>query len=447
LVWGKNGTGFDGVLEKACDTSLWFCPLTHGNALILRREVSFAAPSTLNDSSMSIGVGDRLGIATPGHLRAIKHYEIVPVLAQQSPRELDLCERSYEDVIDSATWGVFQEGYRKSWGADGDHLKTLKWVRDALSAGFSFITADLSDHLRIGYAGSPLSLIQKDYAALGREYRQRLESAHMDETLLLDTGERISLSIEEVMRYSLIYGTALEHAAGLYNAAQKTEKPFDFEISIDETDKPTTPEAHIFVAKELKHLQVPVSSLAPRFIGEFQKGVDYRGYIDSFKESLSLHSAIARNFGHRLSFHSGSDKFSVYPLIGLQTGYRFHLKTSGTSWLQALRVIARHDAPLFRSLHSYSLDVFPVASRYYHVSPEIKNIPRIDTFSDTELDQVLDNADCRQVMHIAYGEILRDSDMKHRLYESLRKNVEAYWDSLKEHFQKHLDLLGVPKSK
>ena len=445
LVWGTNRIGFEGIQEKAADATLWFCPLTHGNTVKLRGKVAFAAPSTLNGSAMSFGMGDRLGIATPGHLRAVQDYEIVPVLSQQSPRELDLCERSYEDVIDSATWGVFQEGYRKPWGADGDHLKTVQWVKDALSAGSTFITADLSDHLRTGYASSPSSLVQKEYAGLSSDYRQRLESDHVNSTLLLDTAERIVLSQEQVMRCALIYGAALEHAAGLFKAAQKSGKPFDFEISIDETDTPTTAEAHIFVAKELEHLQVPVSSLAPRFIGEFQKGIDYRGHADSLATSVSLHSAIARSFGHRLSFHSGSDKFSIYPMIGRQTRYRFHLKTAGTSWLQALRVVSRHDAHLFRSLYGYALEVFPAARRYYHVSPEMKNIPRINTLNDAELDQVLDNADCRQVMHIAYGEILRNTDMKHQLYESLDNNMEAYWSSLEEHFQKHLDMLGVPK--
>ena len=199
------------------------------------------------------------------------------------------------------------------------------------------------------------------------------------------------------------------------------------------------------MAKELLHCNVSVSSLAPRFIGEFQKGIDYRGNTDLLKASLKLHSAIARHFGYRLSIHSGSDKFSIYPLIGRQTGHRFHIKTSGTSWLQALRVIGELDPPFFRSLYTRALEVYPVARAYYLVSPKMENMPNINWMRDRELDRIFDNADCRQVMHIAYGEILKDADMKNRLCDILNNNREAYWGSLERHFEKHLESLGVPK--
>lgn len=187
------------------------------------------------------------------------------------------------------------------------------------------------------------------------------------------------------------------------------------------------------------------SSLAPRFIGEFQKGIDYRGNVNMLETSLRIHGAIARYFGLRLSIHSGSDKFSVFPHIGRQTKHRYHLKIAGASWLQVLRVVAQHDPLLSRSLYAYSLEAFIIARTYYSVTPEVEMMPDLTTMRDEELDQVFDNPDCRQVMHISYGEILKDSAMKKRLYDCLHQNIEAYWHSLEEHIGRHLELLGVLK--
>jgi hypothetical protein len=445
LVMGTNSAGFEGVPVAAGQSPLWFCPQSHENAVRLRRALPFTAPSSLTGLDTTFGVGDRLGIATPGHLRVFKRFRVAPVLAQQSLRELDLTGRTYDDAIDSATWAVFQEGYSQPWGADGDHLKTPQWVEKALSLGCTMITADLSDHLRTRYANGPPSVVRDAYTGLDRSYRQRLESEYPGSTLKVETGDEIVLSDDDVMRNALVYGEAIQHAARMFDAGRHSCGPFDFEISIDETDSPTTPGAHIFVVKELQRLEVTFSSLAPRFVGEFQKGVDYRGDAESFETSLRIHGAIANHFGYRLSIHSGSDKFSVFPQIGRLTGYRFHLKTSGTSWLQALRVIAQHDPVLFRSLYSRALDAFHAARTYYHVTPDLKGVPDIAKMGDGEIDRVFDNPDCRQVLHISYGEILRNPDLKERLYECLYKNIDAYWCSLERHIGRHLELLGVPR--
>ncbi len=122
-------------------------PLSHANAAALRRALPFTAPSILSGREVTFGVGDRLGVAGPGHLRVMRVYQVFPVLAQQSVRELDLTGRDYEQVLDASTWAVFQEGYDRPWGADGDHLKSEEWVRTALRSGFTMITADVSDYI------------------------------------------------------------------------------------------------------------------------------------------------------------------------------------------------------------------------------------------------------------------------------------------------------------
>ncbi len=104
----------------------------------------------------------------------------------------------------------------------------------------------------------------------------------------------------------------------------KGEGGFDFELSVDETETPTEAVAHAFTALEARAAGIRLTSLAPRFIGEFQKGIDYIGDPQAFARSLRPHVSLARELGHRLSIHSGSDKFAVFPAIGRETRSRFY---------------------------------------------------------------------------------------------------------------------------
>lgn len=99
------------------------CPLTHENRLVLNQYFEFTKPRAFGRNETTIGLGDRLGLATPGHVEAVRTSKMRPVFAQQSIRELDLTNRKMEDVIDSAAYSVIQEGYTDGYGADGDHLK------------------------------------------------------------------------------------------------------------------------------------------------------------------------------------------------------------------------------------------------------------------------------------------------------------------------------------
>src|SRR5690606_16530037 len=138
----------------------------------------------------------------------------------------------------------------------------------------------------------------------------------------------------------------------------KLDRDFDFEISIDETETITSPMAHFFVANELTSKGVNVISLAPRFCGEFQTGIDYIGDVEQVEKELSEHALIAEHFGYKLSIHSGSDKFKVFPIIAKYTKGVVHVKTAGTNWLEAVRVIAKTNPKLYRRMHQFALDNF-----------------------------------------------------------------------------------------
>ena len=159
---------------------------------------------------------------------------------------------------------------------------------------------------------------------------------------------------------------AVEHTANVFHdVIEKCGRPIDFEMSIDETSCTTTPEAHLFVAKELEKRGVAVTSLAPRFCGEFQKGIEYKGDIEQFTREFSAHVEIAKKYGYKISVHSGSDKFAVFPVIGQRSGGVYHLKTAGTNWLEALRVIAAKEPGLFREICAFALANLAEAKKLY----------------------------------------------------------------------------------
>ena len=147
------GLGFEGEEIEAgcekCGIKKWIlAPLSHANAEKMRALYPFTAPSRVLDRDKTMGVGDRLGIATDGHLRVFKQYpEITPILSQQSIRELNLTNRTFADVIDSASFAVFRCGFTTGWGADGDHVKKASEVSYALESGCTMITLDCSEQI------------------------------------------------------------------------------------------------------------------------------------------------------------------------------------------------------------------------------------------------------------------------------------------------------------
>ena len=418
------GFGGDTVDGSIC------APLNHENAVLLRKLFPFTAPVRVLTAERSFGVGDRLGVACPGHIRVFRKYDAKPVFVQQSIRELDLTGRRYEDVLDAATFAVFRDGYKDGFGADGDHLKKVEDIKYALSLGFTMITLDLSDHIKSGGAGD-ISGVKDIY--IGRKF---------------DVGEGIvvEFSGEELAECVHVYGEAIDFAVKMYDMFLADGKyEADFEISIDETAVPTSPVQHFFVANELLRRGVKFATIAPRFIGEFQKGIDYIGDIEKFTEEMTVHAQLARHFGYKLSIHSGSDKFSVFPIIGEKNRDVWHVKTAGTNWLEAMRIVAEKEPALCRQIHTFALDNFDKARAYYHVTTDLDNVPALDTLSDAELPGLFSNNDARQLIHITYGLILQNADFHDALYSLWRREADAYASALERHIGRHMQLLGCPE--
>ena len=442
---------FEGQEREIEEVKIKIVPLNHQNAEVLRDLFDFTSPAPKGKQGASLGLGDRIGLASPGHIHTIKDKNIKPVLAQQSIRELELTERDYDDVLDAASWAVFQEGYEKGFGADGDHLKNEEEVNMALEKGFSMITLDGSEYI-------DNSIDDLDENEVNNRYKEvknkeniivDLEEKYLEKTFTLETDTEINFNKERFQRIILTYFDLLNFTEDIYNKLiVPVDRQIDFEVSIDETQTPTSPQAHYFVASELIERGLEINSLAPRFCGEFQKAIDYIGDIDQFEKEYKIHAQIADEFGYKLSIHSGSDKFSVYPLIGKYTDGRVHVKTAGTNWLEALRVIAENEPDLFREIHNYAMDNYEEATKYYHVTTDFDNIPDITELTDSELTELFDHEDARQMLHITYGVIMKaEADdgtylFRDKMYRAWNQYEEEYSQVLQKHIGKHVDELG-----
>lgn len=450
VIFGQNN-GFESTLQSEGDDMWHECPLTHENLLALQEQFPELKPVSLEGHNVTIGLGDRLGLVSGAHIAALEGTGVFPVLAQQSKRELNLTCRSYRQMLDDVAWQVFESGYRGGYAADGDHLKTLEEVRAAIDDGATMITLDCSEYI------DPIAY-RLDTAEASAQCRQRFSEgqlaawyhAYCGRTFPLPEGHSVSFAENDFSQMLLTYGAALDFMETVYqNAIIAAPHAVSFEISIDETEIPTTPEAHYFIAHQLAERKIAVSSVAPRFCGEFQKGVDYRGDIAQFQREFAVHAAIAKAFGYRVSVHSGSDKFSIFPYVGKLSGGQFHIKTSGTSWAEAVRVIAMCDAALFRRMAAFSRLHFEEARAYYHVSASLERMPLMENIPDADLPCLLDLVDVRQVMHITYGFLLQAKDeqghylFRDDIYRTLCANKTLLDKVIRNHIRRHLTLLGV----
>lgn len=409
--------------------------------------------------SPSFGFGDRLGLATPGHVAALKESggKIRPIFAQQSIREMTRTGRSPEDVMGDALAGARDAHYSGPQGADADHLKTPQDVDRTAAAGFCFFTIDPSDHVD-GQADS------YDAAALDGKFKAVAGEAtwtadYADKTIPLPDGSKLTVSKHDAQRAAVKYGRAINHAAALAahiaDTMKKLNRPFEIELSVDETPQPTTGAEHYIIADQCRRRGVKLISLAPRFVGEFEKGVDFKGDIAAFTRSLKQHAAIAEALGpYKLSLHSGSDKLSIYPAFARATKGRFHVKTAGTSYLEALRVVAQHAPDVFRQIINFARERYDTDKATYHVSATVSGTPApsevkedgkleqiyLECWKDVKGDQGF-TAPGRQILHCTFGSVLQHERFGPLVKQIVRENIATYDQVLEDHFGRHLEAL------
>lgn len=414
-------------------------PLSAENAAVLRKRISWLNPVPLGLST-SAGAGDRLGLATPGHINAFQGTGIAPVFAQQSVRENLRTHRTPQQVMDDAMWGVLEMGWQQKWGADGDHLKNIADIKSFVDAGFTFFTVDPGDQVinvnpELSLEALETALNEFSFSDFG----QSLSETIAGYTKFQIPVNGVSCTPVDVVHAIRKYGNAILHVRTLYLELKtlKPHQPFDFEVSVDETDDPTSVFEHYFIANELRRLGVRWTSLAPRFIGRFEKGVDYLGDLDQFEKTYRIHAAIQNHFGnYKISLHSGSDKFSIYQICARYSENKIHLKTAGTSYLEALRIIAATEPKLFRIIYSFSREQYDIDKASYHVSADKEKMPKPEELPDEALPRILDDFHARQALHVCFGSVL--DRYKNEMISVLVKNHEMYRQVLKTHFDRHL---------
>ena len=407
----------------------------------------------------SFGFGDRLGCATPGHLDALlaEGGPIRGIFAQQSIREMTRTRRTADEVMGAAGAALAAEGFNQPWGADADHLKTKHDVDVTAAAGFVFFTIDPSDHVdQQADTYDPATLDAKfDQVKADIDWLDQ----YLGRTVKLDDAVELVFDESAVRRAAVKYGRALHQAfdMGDYIAevSQRLGRDHEIELSVDETEQPTTPAEHYIIADQCLRHGMKLISLAPRYVGDFEKGVDYIGDRDELRHSLAQHTAIARRLGpYKLSLHSGSDKLSMYGLFAQVTGGLFHVKTAGTSYLEALRVAAHHDESLFRSIIDFARQRYDTDRATYHVSATVNDASpagEVDDAAALEGQYLECWADVpagkgftrlgRQILHCTFGSVLTNATLGPALRSVLDAEPDTYRRVLAEHFSRHLAAL------
>jgi tagaturonate epimerase len=287
----------------------------------------------------SIGIGDRFGHEGTAQLQAFlaaqkQGVAITPVW-NKSNREHTIVGTEPDDVRCEADDAVKAAGWSGAYHVDADHIG-IKTV-DRFIGASDFFTLDVADYIGTSASEEDLAAFQQAMAS----YKGRLT--------IPGIVSAFTVTDETIGTIAMKYLAAAKEAGAIYRhiLAQKGEGAFIVEVSMDETDSSQTPLELFFILGALAQEKIPVQTIAPKFTGEFHKGVDYIGDVHAFErefsEDLCVVAHAVREFSLpatlKLSVHSGSDKFSIYPVIRrliAEHNTGIHLKTAGTTWLEEL---------------------------------------------------------------------------------------------------------------
>jgi len=292
----------------------------------------------MNLGKYSIGIGDRFSHQGEAQLSAIVKAQkelgiaISPVW-NKSNREHNIVHSEPSDTRAEADAAVRALGFTGAYFVDADHINLANV--DRFIDHSDFFTLDVADY--IGKAASPAEI--EKFVADHKKYVGALS--------IPGIAQPFEVSEAYLRKFAEKFLFATNAAAKIYQhiVARKGAGTFVTEVSMDEVDEPQKPLDMLFILKSLADLKVPAQTIAPKFTGRFNKGVDYEGNVEQFEkefeEDMLVIDYAVKNFGLpadlKLSVHSGSDKFSIYPVMGkLIKKYDkgIHVKTAGTSWLE-----------------------------------------------------------------------------------------------------------------
>lgn len=370
----------------------------------------------------SIGVGDRFSHQGKAQLRAIMRanetgLEINPVW-NKSNREHTYVHSEPIDTRREADEAVKALGYNGQYFVDADHIN-LSTV-DRFVAVSDFFTLDVAS-----FIGKPSAQEDIDtFIASCEKYMGELQIPGMEKPLSI-TKELL----EDIANKFL---SATQQASEIYTylVDKKGVGNFITEVSMDEVEKPQTPVEMLFILKMLADKGVPAQTIAPKFTGRFNKGVDYVGNLEQFakefEEDVLVIDFAVKEFGLpaelKLSVHSGSDKFSIYPIMAEVINRHdkgLHLKTAGTTWLEEVIGLAKADGEglvLAKKIYANSLNrkdelCAPYADVIDIDGSKLPTIEEVNSWNSEKYQNTLRhipghpdyNANFRQLIHVAYA--------------------------------------------
>ncbi len=407
----------------------------------------------------SFGVGDRFAHEGVSQLKALLKAEkefgvsFVPVW-NKSNREHQIVHTEPMSTRVEADAAVKALGYTGQYFVDADHIN-MNNVDRFIDAS-DFFTIDVAD-----YIGKPAD--PKDVDAFVKDNARFIGSLSIP-----GIAEPFEVSEAQVRAIADRYLFAAQEAGRIYRhiAAKKGEGNFVTEVSMDEVNDPQTPVEILFILSALASQKVPAQTIAPKFTGRFNKGVDYRGDIKQFEkefeEDLLVIDFAVKEFGLmdnlKLSIHSGSDKFSIYPIMGrLIQKYDkgIHIKTAGTTWLEeniGLAVADPEALKLAKKIYVNALGRMSELTVPYAtvIDVDVNALPTpeevekwgADTYARTMRHNQADplyNPSFRQLIHVSYKIAAELGD---EYYPALEKHTDVIGEQVIENLcERHIKRL------
>lgn len=407
----------------------------------------------------SIGVGDRFAHQGQAQLRAIMkanekgQLEISPVW-NKSNREHTYVHSHPADVRKEADAAVAALGYKGKYFVDADHIN-LTTVAPFVETA-DFFTLDVAAF--IGKA-SDQTEVDTFVASCGK---------YLGELKIPGIAEPLHVTKELLEEIAGKFLAAAQQASEIYKylVERKGKDNFVTEVSMDEVESPQTPVYLFFILKMLADKGVPAQTIAPKFTGRFNKGVDYRGDLDQFTKEFESDVLVidyaVKEFGLpeelKLSVHSGSDKFSIYPIMASiikKYDKGIHLKTAGTTWLEeviGLAVAGGEGLECAKEIYAKSLGhkdelCAPYADVIDIDGSQLPTIEEVNSWSSEKYANTLRhipdhpdyNSNFRQLIHVAYKIA---ADMGEKYTGLLEKYADVVGQCVEENiYDRHLKRL------
>ena len=397
----------------------------------------------------SFGTGDRFSHEGKAQLAALieakERYgiEFVPVW-NKSNREHQIIGTDPADTRREADDAVRTLGYRKPYFVDADHINMNNV--DRFMDASDFFTIDVAD-----YIGKPA-----DTGSVACFTENNLKYAGNLAIPGIERPFNVDRNLIEKMAGKYLF--AVQEAGRIYRHIAKTKGADSFvtEVSMDDVDSPQTPIEIFFILSALAQEGVPAQTIAPKFTGRFNKGVDYVGdtaqFEKEFREDLLVIDYAIKEFGLpeglKLSIHSGSDKFSIYPIMGRlihQYGKGIHIKTAGTTWLEENIGLALADEKALELAKKIAISALgrmeelciPYATVIDINPSHLPTAQQIAAWSGQEyaralrhnLQDPLYNPDFRQLVHVSYKIA---AELGQEYYSALERNSSVIADQVQE---------------